>query len=142
MRQLGICALLLLLCACDGGRAPSAPSARLATGTWAGAITTDAGAEGTMTLVLIQDESGAIAGTATITLPMFALVGGVVSGAVAPRATAPAPTGRSISVGGLCPATLAAPAVFLTPTALDGTIAGGDRSCALDLSGRFALRKS
>lgn len=141
MRRLSICAVALVLTAC-GGKSPTAPSDHLATGTWSGAITTDVGVNGTMTLVLTQNDSGAISGSAVIQLPALSIPNGTVSGGVPPAARAPVQSGLSISVGGPCPATFAAPSTFTTATTLDGSIAGGNPSCGVDLSGRFSLRKA
>lgn len=67
-----IASSLVILTSCGGSDgAPTAPTPnRLAAGTWEGPFTTDAGAlAGTLRLVLTQDASGSITGTATLALP-------------------------------------------------------------------------
>jgi hypothetical protein len=94
-----------------------------------------------MQLMLTQQTSGAVSGTATVTLPDLTLPSGSVTGAVQPGADPPTAIGFSIALGGSCAATLSAPSTFTTRTNLDGVIAGGNPACGLDISGSFTLQK-
>jgi len=141
MRSLCLLLLATSTLAC-GGSSPTAPSADLwATGTWTGTLHTDAGAEGRMTLVITHATSGALTGTATMTLAGLAVAGGAVTGGLPPGAVPPIASGLAITVGGACPVTFAAPSTFSSRTMLEGAIAGGNPACGLDLSARFTVRK-
>jgi len=145
MRQILLIASLTLLASC-GGRdsSPTSPSPDLfATGTWQGPLTLDntGGAAGTIRLVLTEDASGSVTGTATVSAAPATLPTGAVTGGLQPGATPPTAIGLAITFGGACPITLSAPSTFSSRTTLDGAIAGGNPSCGIDISGHFTLQK-